>query len=95
VLPTDNQCKVTPTLAGCKPPVNAGNSDSPVTQAVNHVVNLVNSSVNQVQSDSSTGGAGTDQTADKSKSSTGDHTGGSSKDSGAKQNEHTEKMYCN
>jgi hypothetical protein len=51
--------------------------------------------VNQAQSDSSTGGAGTDQTADKSKSSTGDHTGGSSKDTGAKQNEHTEKMYCN
>ena len=95
VLPTDDQCKLTPTLVGCKAPVTNGNSDSPVVQEVNHVVNLVNDSVNQVTSDTGNTGTTTGQASDSKKKDSGDHTGVSSKDSGAKSNEHTEKMYCN
>jgi filamentous hemagglutinin family protein len=96
VLPSDDQCKVSPTLAGCKPPATTGNSDSPVVQEVNHVVNLVNDSVNQVTSDAASSGTTANQTSvEDKKKNEGDPTGGSSKDSGAKANEHAEKMYCN
>jgi filamentous hemagglutinin family protein len=55
-------------------------ASNPVQQATNVVITALTS---------------VDDSAPITKSQDGDHTGGSSKDSGAKTNDHTEKMYCN
>lgn len=96
VLPSGDQCKLSPTLAGCKPPTSSGDSDSPVVQESNHVINLVNASVDQVTSGTGSSGTAANGSSDNGKKKdAGDQTGGSSKDSGAKQNDPTKKTYCN
>jgi len=82
VLPTTVACATNPSASGC-PPANSQQPGSPVVQENNHLVNLVNNSIEQVTSSTS------------GNTNTNANTQGSSQDSGAKANEQTKKMYCN